>query len=160
MHHFENIKHVCYVYSMSCLIIYVYCSMTTGDSIRPRPWISMMHLSPGWRNLGGFRCIPTPPGVPLKITSPSFNVQIWLIQLIINLKSSIKKTTLWLAYLTGMSKMRNFVLLSCIRSSFIQDLEVIYKNILSPIRRPLRGLLFHISRPLRGLLIGPLRGPY
>ena len=35
--------------------------------------ISISHTSPGFMNSGGLRTKPTPPGVPVTITSPGFN---------------------------------------------------------------------------------------
>ena len=83
-----------------------YSSILTGFESRPSPSISMTQLSPSARNFGGLRCIPTPPGVPVRITSPALSVQICETQLMMN----------------GMSKIKNFVFESCILSSPIQDL--------------------------------------
>lgn len=42
--------------------------------IFPTDSISESITSPTFRNCGGLRCIPTPLGVPVKMTSPGFNV--------------------------------------------------------------------------------------
>ena len=63
-----------------------YFSSITGDTNLPKPSISIVQVSPCFRYLGGLLYIPTPPGVPVKITSPSFSVQTRLIQLMINFK--------------------------------------------------------------------------
>lgn len=42
--------------------------------IFPRDSISLSIKSPTAKNSAGLRCIPTPDGVPVKITSPGFKV--------------------------------------------------------------------------------------
>ena len=49
---------------------------TTGFRSVPRPSISTSTMSPGWSQTGGFRAIPTPGGVPVKIRSPGSRVKI------------------------------------------------------------------------------------
>lgn len=40
----------------------------------PKPSISLSMISPGFKYSGGLRCIPTPFGVPVRMTSPGFKV--------------------------------------------------------------------------------------
>lgn len=49
-------------------------SAITLFEIFPMDSISLSIKSPTARNSAGFRCIPTPDGVPVKITSPGFSV--------------------------------------------------------------------------------------
>ena len=48
---------------------------TIGLRSLPTRAISISTVSPGWRNTGGLRPMPTPGGVPVKIRSPGFRVQ-------------------------------------------------------------------------------------
>lgn len=57
------------------LIIWLYgVSGATLFEIFPIDSISLSIKSPTAKNSAGLRCIPTPAGVPVKITSPGFNV--------------------------------------------------------------------------------------
>lgn len=49
-------------------------SATTLLRIFPIDSISLSIKSPGAKNSAGLRCIPTPDGVPVKMTSPGFKV--------------------------------------------------------------------------------------
>src|SRR5262249_18448859 len=47
-----------------------YSSAATGFRNIPMPLISTSAMSPGFIHTGGFLLDPTPPGVPVEITSP------------------------------------------------------------------------------------------
>ena len=53
----------------------------------PIPSISLSRMSPLCRNSGGLRCMPTPAGVPVRMTSPGYNVTI------LKQQTSTNKTT-------------------------------------------------------------------
>jgi hypothetical protein len=54
-----------------------YFSRPTGFDKMPRPSISTSIRSPTRKKTGGCRAIPTPSGVPVRITVPGSNVNWW-----------------------------------------------------------------------------------
>ncbi len=52
-------------------------SRRTGFCNAPIPWISSTATSPSFKKRGGFRAKPTPPGVPVAMTSPGSRVKMW-----------------------------------------------------------------------------------
>ncbi len=51
--------------------------LPTGFLSTPSPSISTSTTSPSFNQTGGFRAMPTPGGVPVKIRSPGSRVKIW-----------------------------------------------------------------------------------
>ena len=91
---------VCYFPCRSPLAPHPYTSSTTGFVSCPIFSISIVIVSPGFRNTGGLRAKPTPCGVPVRITVPGSSV-------VLPLRNSIS---------VGTSKIMSSVFQSCIIS--------------------------------------------
>ena len=62
------------MFELRLLRLMDHSSLITGFTSWPSPSISLTITSPGFRYSGGLRYMPTPPGVPVKMTSPGRRV--------------------------------------------------------------------------------------
>ena len=79
-------------------------SSWTGLDNTPIPSISTSNTSPCFIQTGGFRAAPTPPGVPMMITSPGSSVMHSVISTIVSATPQIMSEVLELCMTTPLSR--------------------------------------------------------